>query len=162
MDDNEFKAYTSVAVREFEKKWQSFKDKYKLDSMGSWECDLRRYPAKLVFFDKRDKLALSCEVIELGTFAPESSTWRWAWCNDSLPPKIRTQSLPLKRLQEITGRDYFSFEEAFLADSQTVRDLVAISVKHLSALGCYEALIPNTEEGELCAFLAIVRAEAVA
>jgi hypothetical protein len=157
MDDNEFEAYVSVAVQELKKKLGSMAAKYKLESLPRWACDLTRHPATLEFFDKGDKPALVCEVIELGTFLPESSTWRWGWSNESLPPKVRAQALPLKRLQEITGRDYFGFEEAFLADTETVRDLVAISVKHLSALGCYDALVPDAEEGELYAFLAIVK-----
>jgi hypothetical protein len=119
MDDNEFDAYTQDAVQELRTKLDSFYAKYNLDSIARrWECDLQQDPATLKFFDKNDKPALICDVIEIGSFSPSTLSWVWAWNNNSLTPKLRAQALPLKELQQITGKDYFGIEHPISADME--------------------------------------------
>jgi hypothetical protein len=157
MDDNEFEAYTRDAVRELQQKIESMHVKYNFNSIARWECDLKHEPAELRYFDSTDRLALICDIIEIGTFSPPTLSWQWAWSNASLTPKLRERALPLKQLQQITGRDYFGSENPVSADWDFAWQLAATSVKHLSALGCYEARL---QDGRLYAFLAILRIHA--
>ena len=121
MDDNEFDAYTRDAVRELREKIESLHAKHSFDSVARWDFDLHQVPGTLKFFDKNDKLLWICDVVEIGTFSPSTLSWKWAWSNDSLPPKAQEQALPLKQLQQITGRDYFGFESPLSADRQCAR-----------------------------------------
>jgi len=98
-------------------------------------------------------LHLTCDVIEIGTYSPPTQSWQWGWSNDSVTPGMRQQALPLKQLQRITGKHYFGSEGPFAADEVFARQLAAISVRHLSALGCYRARI---HDGRLFVFLAYV------
>src|SRR5262249_38681642 len=152
MDDDKFEAYTRDAVRELQEKIESLHAKYNFDSVARWDVDLHQVPGTLKFFDRNDKLLWICDVFEIGTFSPSTVSWQWAWSNNSLPPKAREQSLPLKQLQQITGRDYFGFETPLSADMDFAWQLAAIAVKHLSALACYDAKL---NDGNLFAFLAI-------
>jgi hypothetical protein len=152
MDAKEFDAYTGDAVRELSEKIESLHAKYSFNSVARWEADLHQVPGVLKFLDKNDTPVWVCDVFEIGTFAPPTVSWQWAWANDSLPAEAREQALPLKQLQQITGRDYFGFETPLSADREFAWQLAAISVKYLSALACYDAKL---KDGNLYAFLAI-------
>jgi len=151
MDDNDFALFADSAVKELDQKLKSLETRYKFDLSARWSVDLGA--ATLKFFDQNDKLHLTCDVIEIGSYAPPTQTWKWGWSNDSVPPKMREQALPLKQLQRIAGKDYFGSEDPFSADEVMARQLAAISVRHLSALGCYRARI---HDGRLFVFLAYV------
>jgi hypothetical protein len=105
MDDNEFDLFADSAIQEFKEKQHSLETKNKFNFSARWMFDLER--AMLKFFDKNDQLDLTCEVIEIGSFSLQTHSWKWAWSNDSLPPKLRGQALPLKQLHQITGREGF-------------------------------------------------------
>jgi hypothetical protein len=153
MDNGEFEAYTSDAVKELWEKIESFHRLHGLETRARrWDVDLHQVPATLRFFDKDDNVLLACDVIEFGTFSPPTQSWLWAFNNKSLPPEVREQALPIKQLQQISGRDYFAIESPIAADVDFAWQLAAISVKHLSALACYDA---NLNDGELYAYLAI-------
>jgi hypothetical protein len=107
--------------------------------------------ATLKLHDKENNLSFSCNVMEIGTFAPETRTWLWAWSNKWLPPKLKERALPLKELQEITGREFFGLDVPFSADQAMAWQLAAVSIRHLSSLGCFKAPL---KDGRLHAFLA--------
>ncbi len=148
---DDFALFADSAVKELDQKLKSLETRYKFDLSARWSVDLGA--ATLKFFDQNDKLHLTCDVIEIGSYAPPTQTWKWGWSNDSVPPKMREQALPLKQLQRIAGKDYFGSEDPFSADEVMARQLAAISVTHLSALGCYRARI---HDGRLFVFLAYV------
>jgi CRISPR/Cas system CMR-associated protein Cmr5 small subunit len=157
MDDNDFARFAESAVKELKEKDNDLESKYRFDLSARWECDLYAALPIIKFFDRNDKLHLTCEVIEIGTYSPPTQSWKWGWSNDSIPPKMRERALPLKQLQQITGKDYFGFEGPFSADDLMAWELAAISVRHLSALGCYAA---KYHDGRLFVFLAYVNVHA--
>jgi hypothetical protein len=69
---------------------------------------------------------------------------------------MREQALPLKQLQQMTGKDLFGCPHPFPLEELAAWQLAAISVRHLSALGCYGARI---DDGRLVVFLAYVNVE---
>ena len=155
MDDDDFAVFVNSAVRELDQKEKSLEEKYKFDLSARWMFEPD--PPTLKFFDKNDKLHLTCDVIEIGSYAPPTQSWIWGWSNESITPKMREQALPLKQLQQITGKDYFGFGGPFSADEIMAWQLAAISVRHLCALGCYPA---KYRDGRLIVFLAYVNVRA--
>ncbi len=152
MDDNDFALFVDSAVKELDQKHEYLETRYKFDLSARWEFDLNA-ASIIKLFDQNNKLHLTCDVIEIGSYSPPTLSWKWGWSNDSIPPKMREQALPLKQLQRITGNDFFGSEDPFSADEVMARQLAAISVRHLSALGCYRARI---HDGRLFVFLAYV------
>src|SRR5262249_7944289 len=128
MADDDFAVFVNSAVWELDQKEKSLEEKYKFDLSARWTFEPD--PPTLKFFDKNDKLHLTCDVVEIGSYSPSTQSWRWGWSNESITPKMREQGLPLKQLQQITGKDYFGFEGVFSADEIMAWQLAAISVRH--------------------------------
>lgn len=158
MDDQELQNFLDVAQDELGLKQGALKSTYGLGSFPRWLFDQPTH--KLQFFDCSDRLAVEADVIDIGSFATESSTWKWAWANDSVVLSLRQRAEPLRALADITGFDLFSQTHAFEIDGETMAwDLAAISVKHLGAVGCYKA--PSSSR-PLQTFLAIMEVRRVA
>jgi hypothetical protein len=155
MDEEEFKLFADNAVDELEAKQDSLETEYKLGLSSRWEFD--GDTAALRFYNRQDSLILSCGTFEIGTFSPETLTWLWAWGNQWLPPKLKERTLALKELQEITGRAFFGLHVPFSANEDLAWRLAAISVRHLSSLGCFKAPV---RDGRVHAFLALETVDA--
>ena len=158
MDDHEFQAFIDSAVDELDRKDQLLRETYGLGSLGRWWFDqaLRR----VQFFDKNDNLAIEADVITIGSYAPESNSWRWAWANDTALPEMRQLAEPLRELTQVTGFDVFSQEHAFQIDGEGMAwELVAVSVRHLAAAGGYR--IPSSNR-PLYTYLAMMEIRRVA
>ena len=151
MMDDDFVVFVGSAVKELEQKHKSLETRYRFDLSARWEVDLDA--AVIKFFDRDDKLHLTCGIIEIGSYSPVTRSWKWGWSNDSIPPKMQERALPLKQLQRITGKDYFGSADPFPGDDVMAWGLAAISVRHLSALDCYGA---KFDGGRLFVFLAYV------
>lgn len=158
MDDEDFQNFIDAAQDELERKQETLTSTYGLGSFSRWLFD--QSTQKLQFFDEADNLAVDADVIDIGSFAFESNSWKWAWANDSIIPSLRQRADPLQALTEITGIDLFSQENAFEIEGEAMAwELAAISVKQLNALGCYRA--PSSSR-PLQSFLAIMEIHRVA
>lgn len=152
MSDEEFEAFLSSATEELSKKQDSLKEQYGLGTWSRWWFDQRT--ETLQFFDEADNLVIEADVVDIGSYSPKSNTWKWAWGNTSLLPGLRKKAEPLKELEDITGFEIFGYEHTFeIEDEVMAWEFVAISVKHLRAIGCYKA--PSADGPTL--FLAITR-----
>lgn len=138
MTDEEFETFLENANEELRKKQASLQEAYRLGEMTRWWFEQKT--AKLQFFDQSDRLAVEADVIDVGSYSPKSSSWKWAWSNSSVLPDLRRKASPLKRLQDITGFDLFGNDAAFSIDGEPMAwELTAMAVQHLQALGCYRA-----------------------
>jgi hypothetical protein len=147
-----FETLQQEANDELEEKQTSLRQTYALGEMKRWWFEQRT--AKLQFFDNLDHMVLEVDVVDVGSFAPTSSTWKWAWSNSSVRPELRQKAEPFKQLQAITGDDLFTNDKAFVVDGETAAwELTAMAVKHIAALGCYRA--PSSQPGGPHTFLAI-------
>lgn len=153
MTDEEFVQFVDSAVAELGEKQERLKVEYGLSSHARWHFD--QETAKLAFFDEQDRKVLEADVIDIGSWASNSNTWKWAWANVTVLPGLRTKAEPLKELSTVTGVGIFSEEAAFpLEDESMAWSLAAMSVRHLDALGVYRA--PSSAR-PLVSFLAITR-----
>ena len=142
MNDEEFEAFVSDATEELGRKQDFLLKQYSLGTWNRWAFD--QTTETLQFFDDADKLVIEADVVEIGTYAAKSNSWKWAWGNESVLPTLREKAEPLKELEAITGLKVFGVESAFgIEDEAMAWELAAISVKHLGALGCYRA--PSTD-----------------
>ncbi|WP_095095826.1 DUF6882 domain-containing protein [Pseudomonas sp. Irchel 3A5] len=144
MEDNEFALLLEKAMQNLMTKQEALQENFGLGEMARWWMDQTN--ATVQFFDENDRLAVEANILNIGSFAPKSDTWKWAWCNPSVEPELRDKALPLKNLRDITGIELFGSEEAFAVEGESMAwELAAIAVHYLNAEGCYRA--PTGEEG---------------
>src|SRR5580692_6064556 len=154
MTDKEFGEFLASAVAELQLKQADLSDRLGFGQEGRWDFD--QETQRLRLYDRADRLVVQADVIDVGSFAPQSRSWKWAWSNVSVLPALRERALKLKELEALTGLEMFGRSEAFQIDSEaTAWELAAVSVMHLHALGCYRAPSPNG----LMSFLAIMSVE---
>jgi hypothetical protein len=153
MTDEEFRTFLNSANAELRQKQVVLKGQYGLGSPVRWWFE--QATGKLQFFDSADKLAIETDVIDIGSYSPNSNSWKWAWSNDTVLPWLRHKAEKLKELEAITGLALFGLENAFAVEGESMAwELTAIGVRHLKALGCYKA--PSSEENGPTTFLAIM------
>lgn len=153
MTQPEFDAFVDSAMQELQHKQEQLDSVHGFGGFARWFFD--QETEKLEMFDASGRKALEADVIDIGSFASNSQSWKWAWSNSSVLPSLREKALPLKELSGATGRQLFCIADAFLLDGECMAwELAAVSVKHLDALGLYRA--PH-DAGRLSTFLAISR-----
>ncbi|MCA0403161.1 MAG: hypothetical protein LCH30_05110 [Proteobacteria bacterium] len=135
MNDQEFDTFIQQAVEELHAKQNEFITKTELSNYARWYFS--QEDELLQFFDENDNLKLELDVITIGTYSFNDKSWLWAWANGYIPPSLREKAFRLTELTDITGYDVFTFSKAFALDEALILDLVAVSVKHLNALGIY-------------------------
>jgi hypothetical protein len=151
MTDNEFGELLASANEELREKQSRLNIEYCLGDHPRWWFN--QETEKLQFLDGSGNVVVEADVIDIGSYSPNSNTWKWAWGNDSVLPALREKALPLKELEEITGFSLFGAEQTFEADEAMAWELTALAVKHLQAPGCYRAPSSNG----LHTFLAITK-----
>jgi hypothetical protein len=158
VEDQEFQAFLDSAVDELERKNHLLRETYGIGSLARWWFD--QALQKVQFFDNDDTLAVEAEAIAIGSFAPQSKSWRWAWANDTALPEMRQRSESLRQLAQVTGFTVFSQEHAFEVDNEEMAwEFVALSVRHLGASGGYR--IPSSNRA-LYTYLALMGVRRVA
>lgn len=152
MTDDEFSSFLSSAMDELRVKQQQLTDHHGLGKFSRWWFD--QETETLEFFDNNDAKALEASVIDIGSYASDSNTWKWAWANDSVLEPLREKASSLRALADLTGMDIFANEDAVEIDGMPMAwELAAVSVRHLGALGVYRA--PSSRK-PLASFLAIM------
>lgn len=157
MTDDTFEVLLQTAMTALMDKQEELSRHYALGDMARWWLDQDN--ATIQFFDDYDRLAVEAEILNIGSFAPGRSSWKWAWSNPTVPDALRAKALPLRELQAISGIELFGSEEAFsIEDEAMAWELAAIAVHHLNALGCYR--VPSPPDGPTI-FLALTHVKRV-
>jgi hypothetical protein len=151
MNDDEFGCFLDEATEELRQKQDSLTTQHGFGSYSRWWFE--QETQVLQFFDERDALRLEADIIDIGSFSPQSNTWLWAWANVSVLPALREKSGKIKELEAVTGYALFGDANTFEADGPMAWELAALAVKHLGAMGCYRA--PSSTGGPH-SFLAIM------
>lgn len=150
MTASEFEAFVDAAVDELSRKQDALISEHDFGDFERWSFD--QTSEKLEMFDAADMKIIEADVINIGSYARQSNTWKWAWSNESVLPALREKSMRLKALERITGRRMFVVPNAFQLDEECMAwELAAIGVQHLDAMGVYRA----PHESGLHTFLAI-------
>jgi len=143
MKENEFEDFLATAMEELESKQAQLEREHGFGSFHRWSFDQRN--GKLEMFDEVDRKVLEADVVCIGSYVSDSSSWKWAWSNDSLLPELRSRAESLKVLGDITGIDLFAAASAFsIEDESMAWELTAMCVRQLHALGAYRA--PSSEK----------------
>src|ERR1700748_438677 len=149
MEDEEFDEFVEQSVEELDQKQAMLMDQFDLGSWSDFWFDATQ--SRLQFKDDAGRVQVEADIMIIGSFSTNSNTWQWAWANKSLPDPIRKQSRALQQLEKVTGVEVFK-SPTVDGDESMVWELTAMSVRHLSALGCYS--MPN---GPLTIVLAIIK-----
>lgn len=157
MTDEEFDVYVDSAIVALNEKQDRLGTDYGIGRYERWHFD--QSTEKLEFFDVRDRKMLQAAVIEIGSYSHKSDSWKWAWGNESILPSLRKKAEPLRELETLTGLSLFTIEPAFSLKRQEIPwDLIAMSVRHLEALGVYMA---PSNDGNLITVLALMEIDIV-
>ncbi|MGY3265554.1 DUF6882 domain-containing protein [Lysobacter sp. HA35] len=158
MDDRQFEEHLAAALAELDTKNEYLSSEHGLGSFHRWWFEQQTH--KVQFFDESDRLTVETDAIVVGSFAPESSSWRWGWANETALPETRSRAKGLKDLAQVTGYEIFGREHAFHVDDEGMAwEFLALAVKHLGALGGYRIPSPNRP---LYTYLALVEVNRVA
>lgn len=151
MTDEQFEEFLSLAMTELRAKQEQLETEYGFGSYARWHFDQRSQ--KLELFDSADVKVVEADVVDIGSYAANSDSWKWGWANESVLPELRRKAERLKELKDVTGVDLFASESAFAVEGEPMAwELAAFSVQHLGALGVYRA--PSSSK-PLFTFLAI-------
>jgi hypothetical protein len=137
MNDDDFEVFLTDATDELKAKQASLTERYGLGSHKRWMYETDK--AMLQFFNHQNDLVLEADIIDIGSFSPANSTWKWAWAYENISATMKAQSLRVKELEDITDLVIFGEDKAIEADEYLAWELAAMAVKHLGALGCYRA-----------------------
>lgn len=137
MNDDEFELFLTTANNELKEKQANLTKSYGFGSHKRWMFENDK--AKLQFFDHDDKLVIEADIIDIGSFSPSASTWKWAWAYETINPALKVDSLRIKELEDITDLVIFGEKEPVEADEYLAWELAAMAVKHVNAMGCYRA-----------------------
>ena len=151
MTDDEFGAFVDSAMDELNAKQRKLSDEFGLGALARWWFD--QETEELGFFDESNTKVLEAKVVDIGSYASNSNTWKWAWANDSVLPGLREKAISLKALADLTGEPLFAEVDPFeVEDEHMAWELAAVAVRHLGAIGVYKA--PSTNK-PMASFLAI-------
>ncbi len=137
MNDEQFELFLANATAELKEKQAHLTAAYSFGSHKRWMFENDK--AKLQFFNHDDQLVIEAEIIDIGSYSPAASTWKWAWAYESINPLLKADSLRIKELEDVTDLVIFGEKEPIEADDYLAWELAAMSVKHLNAMGCYRA-----------------------
>ncbi|MGH8446231.1 MAG: DUF6882 domain-containing protein [Solimonas sp.] len=152
MTEEQFHAYLDLVTEALRVKQDALVRQHGFGTFHRWWFEQER--AALQFFDKDDRLLLEADVVSIGSFAPSTKTFKWAWANASVLPALRDKARAVRELEAHTGLELFRLEEAFEVDGEGMAwELTAMAVHQLGALGAYRAPSPR---GGATAFFAIM------
>ena len=161
MDQASYDAFRRKAQLYVAQKLASVEKLYHLDRAAGWNLDPTPDAGLFVIHDAKGTPLLRTEALEIGTFHPEESTWRWGWSNTSLSEGQRQRLRPLIELAGLTGKDVFRSDQAVRIDGQKVLTLVNTALYHLQAQGYYQARITNKDNQRLYAYLAYTQLQTI-
>lgn len=152
MTDEEFERFLKSALDELWEKQERLQTDHGFGSFSRWYFD--QATEQLELFDEADKKVAVADVIDIGSYAANSSTWKWAWSNESVLPGLRKRAEVLKELEAQTGVALFASEAAASIENEPMAwEIAALCVRHLNALGVYRA--PSSSR-PLFSFLALM------
>lgn len=141
MTEEQFQSFIESSMAELQSKQNHLQEAFLLGEWPRWWFDQER--EVIQFLDEHNSVAVEADTINIGSFAPSSNSWKWAWSNQSVLPALREKSERIKQLSDVTGIELFSFENPFDADEHMAWELAAMAVKQLQAEGLYRAPSSN-------------------
>lgn len=138
-DNEAFHEFVSSSFRFLEKRQEVFIDQYKVNNHERWDWD--QETGKLVFSHDGIK-QVEADIHFSGTFSKHSSTWMWAWANDSLEETVKSSSRKVRVIGEEQG--FLNLVAAhWNATEANGWEMTAILAKAINAIGAYRTPSDN-------------------
>ncbi len=131
-----FYRFIDSCVAELEAKQAALLARYNMGRQARWWFDPASSTLAL-YNDPKIKIDLQAQVVVLGSFAAEESTWLWGFANKTLQPAQQAASAQVKTLAERFGVEDFTQSEAFEIDPGMAWELAAMACHSLNLLGVY-------------------------
>lgn len=131
-----FYAYIDSCVAQLEAKQAALLARYNMGRQARWWFDPAS-SALALYNDPKIKIDLRAQVVVLGSFAPEESTWLWGFANKTLTPAQQAASQAVQALAGRFGVEDFNQAEAFETDPGMAWELAAMACEELNLLGVY-------------------------
>lgn len=93
-------------------------------------------------FSKDGKIWVECSYDVVGTFSQTSDTWMWAWGNQSMEPKVKNNSLSIRRIGHDLGVRKLAMGH-WRANETDGWEMTSIMGKQLNAIGVYRTKHDN-------------------
>lgn len=132
----DFYAFIDTCVAQLEAKQANLLARYNMGRQARWWFDPAS-SALALYDDPKVKIDLRAQVVVLGSFAPEESTWLWGFANKTLSPAQQAACAPVKALAEQFCVEDFTQSEAFEIDPGMAWELAAMACAQLDLLGVY-------------------------
>ena len=133
MDDETFAAYLDKAFTALQEKQGTLQTEYNLGSFEEYALDVDN---RRIIFSGNATGRLVFDVLVIGSWAVETSTFLWGWADGTLPLEVRKHSERIKALYAITGIEIFQ-KDRFDADEAMALELSAMAVDVTGSLGFY-------------------------
>src|SRR5436190_24191007 len=96
MSPAEFDAFESQCSVELERKQSELAKSFGLGHWPNWKFSGES--GLLTFHDRTGVVCVECRAIVVGSFSPRGQSWKWAWANESYPPRVRDEADGLREL----------------------------------------------------------------
>ena len=141
MTDEEFQNFLDACFRELETKQQKLIDEFDIGSFQKFEFDFEKAE---IYFLNDGLVEVQANIIPIGSFNSESSTWMWAWANEGFPQDLRTKAAQLRQLEEKTGFEIFGNEMSEIDEDMTW-EIAGMALSMLNLQGVYRGPVNNTQ-----------------
>jgi hypothetical protein len=131
-----FYTFIDICVARLEEKQAGLLSRYSMGKHARWWFDPAQNQLAL-YDDPKAKIDLSAQVVVLGSFAPDESTWLWGFANPTLTPQQQAATIVVSDLAERFGVEDFSLRERFEIDPGMAWELAAMACETLNLLGVY-------------------------
>lgn len=132
----DFYAYIDACVAVLEQKQAALLAQFNMGKQARWWFDPAQSLLSL-YNDPKAKIDISAQVVVLGSYCAEDSTWLWGFANTTLTAQQRAACTPVQALAERFGVEDFSLAEAFAIDPGMAWELAAMACETLGLMGVY-------------------------
>lgn len=114
-------------------KQKTLTEEFKINDHERWDW---YQDSGLLIFSHEGKQQVEAEISFTGSISTTSNTWMWAWANESLEDKIKSESLIIREIGE--REHYIKLASAlWSADEVDGWEMTAIMAKECGAIGAY-------------------------
>jgi hypothetical protein len=132
-DIPEFTKFMVEAYEYLNQTQEICKNQYKIGTYDKWSVNQR---TGLLTFSTGDKVMLRITVEYVGSFSNSSGTWLWAWANQRIAKKVKTEIF--KVLEYGKSNNYEKLiKKKWLADEYDGWEMTAVAAFILKAKGAY-------------------------
>lgn len=132
-DDEAWDDLIAESFAWLQEKQQPFLDEFRITEHDRWDWD---QDSGLLVFSNAGTPRVEAEISFSGTLSTARNTWMWAWANDSLTEKIKSDSLAMRELGD--DENYLKLASALWpANEADGWAMTAVMAMALDAIGAY-------------------------